>query len=32
VSANVPALLIVLMPVNSRLEPICTRNTQSAPN
>jgi len=33
VSANVPALLIVLMPVNnSRLEPLCTRNIQSALN
>jgi len=27
-----PALLIVLMPVNIRLEPLCTRNIQSALN
>jgi len=32
VSANIPALLTVAIPVNSRSEPLCTRNIQSAPN
>jgi len=32
VSANVPALLFVFTPVNSKLEPLCTRNTQLALN
>jgi len=26
----VPALLIVLLPVNCKVEPLCTRNIQSA--
>jgi len=32
VSANVPVLLTALMPVNSRLEHLCTKNIQSAMN